>query len=123
MAWPKGMKRGEKVPGSGRAAGVPNRATQTLMEKCETKGLDIFEAMIEIAMLTTDKPKKFSMLKDLAEYIYPKRKALEVTGEMNLELSRQVDEIKKLTKEEKIQMLRLEAKKLEEEDNPKGYEA
>lgn len=68
----KGLKTG------GRRAGTPNKDTDLLLMKCHEKGLDVFGAMIELAQ-GDDIPAKLTMLKELAQYLYPKRKALEVT--------------------------------------------
>lgn len=85
---PKGI---EKTPGSGRVAGTPNKKTQTLIEKCELKGLDIWEAMIELAEAAQGID-RFKMLSEMAQYVFPKRKAIEHSGETK---QRQVLEIKK----------------------------
>lgn len=110
-----GFQPGKPRPkNAGRRKGTPNKATQTLMEKCDAKGIDIFEAMLECCTESNNLLDRFRMYSEIAQYLYPKRRAMEVTGEMNLELSKQVEEIKKLTKEEKIEMLKQEAKRLEE---------
>lgn len=77
MAYPKGKPR---PPGAGRKAGTPNKDTQDIIAICEAKGLNVFEAMVEIAASETIKDKKFDKLIRLAEYIYPKRKSLEHSG-------------------------------------------
>lgn len=77
MPAPKGHKRY-----GGRAKGVVNRKTQTLIEKCEAKGVDVFELMLEYAIHPCEPALRFAALKELAQYVYPKRKALEVTGEV-----------------------------------------
>lgn len=75
------FKPGHKKVG-GRVAGKPNKSTQSLMEKCEAKGVDVFELMLEYATEPCEPALRFQALKELCQYLYPKRKALEVTGEI-----------------------------------------
>ena len=77
MPLPK-PKKGERVPGSGRKPGTPNGNTKTLIELCEKRGLNLFEAFLEIIQdENADPGLRFNALKEAAQYIYPKRKALE----------------------------------------------
>lgn len=69
------MAVGKKT--GGRQKGTPNKATQDLMAICEAKGLDPFAAMVELAVTETNRDKKFDRLKEIAQYLYPKRKAVE----------------------------------------------
>lgn len=81
MAWPKGKPRAEGV---GRKKGTPNRKTADLLAKCEAKGVDVFELMLEYAIHPCEPTLRFQALKELCQYIYPKRKAIEhdlTTGE------------------------------------------
>lgn len=82
-----GIPQGRPKTG-GRKAGVPNKKTQDLMEKCEAQGFDPFQAMINIAIHSNDPNFKFSALKEICQYIYPKRKALEMSTnpEMGFEI-------------------------------------
>lgn len=93
MAWPKGRPRPE---GAGRRKGTPNKSTQSLIDKCSDAGLDVFGSMIELAK-SGDPDIQITMLKELAGYIYPKRKALEITmadvsdEEIEAEVKRRLD--------------------------------
>jgi len=79
------MSRGSK-PGErrgGRKAGVPNRATQELTERIAAKfpGYDPVESMAAIANDPLADPiMRFNASKEVAQYIHPKRKAIEHTG-------------------------------------------
>lgn len=101
--------KGLKTPGSGRKAGTPNKATQDLMAKCEAMGLDVFEAMIELAQ-SGPLEVRIIMLKELAGYLYPKRKALEVS--MPSEIDRAAEEFQQLPPEKQAEMLEAQAKKI-----------
>lgn len=74
MAAPKGHPRY-----GGRTKGVLNRKTKDLIERCEEKGVDPFDVLLELCK-DQDKNMRFSAAKELCQYIHPKRKALEVTG-------------------------------------------
>lgn len=76
MAAPKGHKRY-----GGREKGKLNQPTQELHDICETKGLNVFEAMCELAKSSLDESTRIAMLKELAQYLYPKRKAIEISND------------------------------------------
>lgn len=75
MAYPKGKPR---HPNSGRPKGLPNKATQDLLAICEAKGINLFAAMLDIAMAEPDPAKQFDMYEKCAQYVLPKRKALDI---------------------------------------------
>lgn len=78
MAYPKGKPRPE---GAGRQKGTPNKSTEYLQDLCDKNGINVFEAMLKVAKDAYDPALRFNALKELAQYLYPKRKALEITGD------------------------------------------
>ena len=61
--------------------GTPNRRTSTVEEKLAALGCDPIEGMAKIAMdPSTDVPLRVQILKELAQYVAPKRKAIEMSG-------------------------------------------
>lgn len=71
---PKGVRHG------GRQKGTPNKRTQDLKDRIEALGCDPLAAMVQIgedAMQSGDNALAFSVFKELMQYIYPKRKAIE----------------------------------------------
>lgn len=69
-----------KTPG--RKPGTPNRKTEVLEEICAKNGLNPFEAMVHMAQCDAYEPAlRFAALKELCQYLYPKRKALELSGD------------------------------------------
>lgn len=104
-----GAKGKPRDPGSGRKPGTPNKNTQDLMAKCEELQCDPFQILLYVAKAdwkalgyeSGQKVKTISedngpifedqitlearlkAAKDLCEYLYPKRKALEVSGAMD----------------------------------------
>lgn len=89
---PKGFKAG------GRQKGTPNKRTANLKELIE-ENYSGFDPIIE--MITISKQEKVpldvkvSIYKSIAEYIYPKRKAIEaeITAETEVKQERTFDEI------------------------------
>ncbi len=66
----------------GRQKGTPNKRTVAVADKLEELGCDPIEGMAKIAM--DDRIElniRAQMFKELAQYVAPKRKAMEVTGE------------------------------------------
>ena len=63
----------------GRKRGVRNKR-RSIYEACEELGLDPFAELAKIAM-AEDHPDRFLALKELCQYIEPKKKAVEVAAE------------------------------------------
>lgn len=78
MGKPKGVQKT-----GGRKPGVPNKKTQALIDICFEEGLDVWRAMVRLAK-EGEEGIKLSMLKELAQYLYPKRKAVEHSLGANL---------------------------------------
>jgi hypothetical protein len=73
------MAKGYKT--GGRSAGTPNKRTQTVTERLEALGCDPVQGMARIAMdETVDLSIRAQMYKELAQYVAPKRKALDIGG-------------------------------------------
>jgi hypothetical protein len=71
--------RGQKT--GGRTAGTPNRRTADVVGRLESLGCDPLEGLATIAAdPNTDTALRARVLADLLPYLYPKRKALELTG-------------------------------------------
>lgn len=64
----------------GRPKGVPNKPTQDLFEICAKHGVDVFEAMVMIVVNDPDPDKKFDKLEKIAKYLYPTRKAIDLSA-------------------------------------------
>ena len=84
-----GRPTGHKKAG-GRKKGTPNKKTEALMEICARKKLNLFEALLELCQ-DADKQIRLAAIKEACQYIYPKRKALEVsspeTAALNVNIS------------------------------------
>ena len=62
----------------GRESGTPNKRTQEVKDRLEELGCDPIEGMAKLAM-NDDTPKELrgQMYKELAQYVAPKRRAIE----------------------------------------------
>lgn len=84
----------------GRKKGTLNRKTEDLLEICERNGVNVFEAMVQLAVNARGDDVKFDRLREIAQYIYPKRKAVEHSGEIaNPYLDKPLEELERLVKE------------------------
>ena len=74
-----GMPRPKGLPKTGgRKPGTPNRNSQALIDRLEALGCDPIESLATIALDPATKPDlKVRCLAELAQYVYPKRKAVD----------------------------------------------
>ncbi len=73
------MAAGHKT--GGRAAGTPNRKTLEVAERLAELKCDPIEGMARIATDEKNPPElRGRMFAELAQYVYPKRKAIEHSG-------------------------------------------
>jgi hypothetical protein len=77
---PRGVKAGERR--GGRQTGTPNKRTLAVAERLATLDCNPIEGMAGIA-IDESQPMQLraTMYRELAQYVAPKRKAMEVTGE------------------------------------------
>lgn len=76
------MALGKKT--GGRKTGTTNKKTQSVIDKLEELKCDPIEGMAKIAkqaMGEGDLQLAGNMYKELAQYVAPKRKSIEITGE------------------------------------------
>lgn len=106
MAAPKGHKRY-----GGRTKGVPNKQTRNLFQICADLGCNPFEEMIKIAMDPAH-DRSFDALKEVSQYLYPKRKSLEHSGNVSPEVLDASEQVTELNKEDQIKLLEQELKAL-----------
>ena len=72
----------------GRKKGTPNKATQTVREKLDALGWDPIEDLARIAMdLATPRGDRIRCDIELAQYLYPKRRPVEVSDEETPDIS------------------------------------
>lgn len=93
----------------GRQAGSKNKRT-SVWETCEAAGLDPFKEMARIGA-DRDNPNQLGALRELCQYIEPKRKAVEVSGGLDLRVQQELDALMGLSEEELKELLKAEAKK------------
>ena len=79
---PRGSKPGERR--GGRKKGTPNKKTACIQAKLDKHGCDPIEEMAKLAMHAVkmdDMQIAVPLLKELAQYVAPKRKAVELSGD------------------------------------------
>lgn len=81
----RGMARfatGQQKPvGSGRKRGTPNRRHTVLVEALEAIDFSIPERLVELLPKLTPE-KQADVLLDMMSYVFPKRKSLELSGQI-----------------------------------------
>jgi hypothetical protein len=78
-----GSKKGERR--GGRKKGTPNKRTQSVIDKLAKLDYDPIESLVRLAKeaeTAKDKMMEFNACKELAQYVAPKRKAVEMTAEV-----------------------------------------
>lgn len=88
--------KGGARPGAGRPKGKPNKRTQEIQDRLDELDCDPIEGMAMIAVDPTSDPNlKFQCFKELAQYVAPKRKAIDMNatldGSFNIEVVRFTD--------------------------------
>ena len=79
MTFKVGEKRPEKA---GRQKGTPNKKTKELIEILGS--FNPAEKLVQIYNETDNLELKAGICKDLMKYVYPQRKAVEMTGDVQL---------------------------------------
>lgn len=107
------FEKGQKKTG-GRQMGVKNKTTTILHEICELEGIDPFHALIKIANDPKTKTgTKVSVLKNLCEYLYPKRQRVEIDHQVYAHVVKEIEELSQLSTDDLKDLIRKEIDKLE----------
>lgn len=78
------MSKGGARPGSGRPPGKANKRSEEIQERLDKLNCDPIEGMAMIAMdPNTDDALKMQCYKELAQYIAPKRKAIDMEASLD----------------------------------------
>ncbi len=93
-----GSPVGHKKRG-GRVAGTLNKKTQNLIDKCDAFGIDPFTALLELTN-DPDVSLRFAALKEICQYIYPKRKAIELDANVDMRVIERIKEFEALPEKE-----------------------
>lgn len=106
-----GRKPGTPKTG-GRKPGTPNKESKSLLSKCESLGVDPFDEMIKLCREGVEPGIRMSALKEVCQYLYPKRKSLEHSANLDPKMMEAAEELDQMTKQEKIEMLEEELERL-----------
>ena len=99
----RGPKPGTPRVG-GREKGTPNKKTVELQERVkkfmQQQGIKNFDPLVALAGIAVDKATplklKVESLKELAQYLHPKRRAVEVSGEQTINVQEKEKKIKEI---------------------------
>lgn len=105
-------RKGERTPGSGRKPGTTNKRIP-VSEICQKLGFDPFLELAKIASGENrlQAARQFDALKELCQYISPKLKAVEHSGEVNQRLIDEVKMLQDLPREQLEKIVKEELKK------------
>lgn len=79
------FKKGDAKPeNSGRKKGTKNKNNLGVQERLEQKGINCIDEILDIARDTEDEQIRFQCYKELLKYVYPQRKAVEFTQDIEL---------------------------------------
>lgn len=67
----------KKTKVGGRVKGTMNRKSEALFDLCEEMGYNPFAELLKLSQETLEESVRASCLKELCQYLYPKRKAIE----------------------------------------------
>lgn len=102
----------------GRKVGTPNKATQKsvdVLAACQARGLDVFGSMVEIALNEPDTALRLNALKDLATYLAPKKRSMDVTHLSEVDVAN--EEFEKMPLSKQAELLEQAAKRKRDEAN------
>lgn len=103
------FERGKPKTG-GRIKGVKNKPRLDLLALCAEQGIDVFYELLEMASSEMDTHKRFEKFKELAPYLYPKQRSIDVT--MKSEIEAQAEAFEKLDPDKRAELLEVEAKRI-----------
>ncbi len=82
---------GSRPKTGGRQKGTPNKATLDVVEKLAKLGCDPLAGMAKLALDESNTPElRGKMMAELAQYVAPKRKAIEHSGDVDHSLTIEV---------------------------------
>lgn len=88
----------------GRTKGTPNKSTQAVADKLKEMGADPIDKLARIMNQAFDEGDfelAFKAARELAQYVAPKRKAIEIDADVTIH-----DEVMELTDEELLQEMK-----------------
>lgn len=101
-----------KGPGPGRPIGSKNKRID-LHSICEEVGLNVFREMVSLANKTIDPNERFMKLKDIAPYLYAKKKEIDL--DVDLDLARKAEEYAAMPINEQLKLMKEEVTRIEQE--------
>tara|TARA_B100000287_G_scaffold365834_1_gene360752 strand:- start:21173 stop:21499 length:327 start_codon:yes stop_codon:yes gene_type:complete len=98
------MSKGGARPGAGRPKGQANKRTQAIQERLEELQCDPIEGMAMIANdMSLDHSLRLAAMKELAQYVAPKRKAVDMATTFDGSVNIEVVKFSEIEKQEAIE--------------------
>lgn len=111
------FEKGHKKVG-GRKKGTPNRFNSNLQEICVSEGVDPFRGLLKIAKdRSTETGHRIQALKEVCEYVYPKRRRVEFDADQIDRVMSEVKALQSLSTEELTKIAEDEIRKAREGNN------
>jgi hypothetical protein len=99
----------------GRKKGTPNKVKKSVDDICAEYGFDPIRGMIELLNEPgATRDQRITLTKELAKYVHPQKRALEVSGNIDLNLVERAKQLEALPEENLIELLTSEYQKLED---------
>ena len=107
MGRPKGIPKT-----GGRKVGVPNKITRSmgLEQMCVERGINLFEKFLDFIQ-GDDKQLAFAALREAAKYVYPQKRAIEHSGNIDQRILTIIADLNTLPTEQLKQIIKEEANK------------
>lgn len=83
------------MPKGGRPKGLPNNDHKELIAKCHKNNIDVFEEVLK-DIKSGDQKARSSALKTAMDFLYAKRKAIEISGSLGIDHTEQLKHLAKL---------------------------
>lgn len=99
--------------GAGRKKGTPNKVqketVQMLTEKCEARGIDPFNLLLDFCGEAPPEL-RLAALKEICSYLYPKRKEIQVQANIDIALVERIKTLSELPDDELLAIAHKELK-------------
>lgn len=96
---------------AGRKIGTPNKKTMELFEILSARDFNPAEKILDLFESTEDDHLKATLLGILMRYVYPQRKTVDVSGQVDHKLVNRIQELKAMSPED-LEQARIRALKL-----------
>lgn len=80
---------------------------------CEELGIDVFKEMLQGAASEIDPDKRFNKFRDIAPYLYARKKEIEL--DIDMDLAKKAEEYASMPRDEQLKLMKEEVHRMETE--------